>query len=307
MIDERARIIKTASWVGIIGNGILALLKVSTGLYTGSLSVIVDGIDSTSDIAMSIISLFTAIIISKPPDPEHPYGHFRAEAIATSIMSFVMFIVGFELLRSSVSGLIHPVTRGIPPTLTLYVIGISILGKILLSVYLRKVGNRIDSGILIANSKNMQNDVLISTGVLGGLVFIVFLRIPVIDNIIALMISCWIMFTAVRIFLEINTELMDGVKDQSVYNCIFEALKTTKGAINPHRTRVRKLSSLYMIDLDIEVDGSMSVTDAHDIAIEVERTIKKQLPNVYDIMVHVEPRGNIEEKEKYGISHSDMD
>ena len=130
---------------------------------------------------------------------------------------------------------------------------------------------------------------------------------PVIDNIIALIISGWIMFTAIRIFLGINTELMDGVKDQSVYNCIFEAVKTARGAINPHRTRVRKLSSLYIIDLDIEVDGSMSVTEAHDVAMEVEHTIKEQLPNVYDIMVHIEPRGNIEEKEKYGMSHSDMD
>jgi len=307
MVTERAQIIKKASWVGIIGNAVLALLKVSTGLYTGSLSVIGDGVDSTADILMSLVSLFSAIIIAKPPDKNHPYGHFRAETMATLIISLMMFIVGLELFRGSITGLLHPEPKEIPSVIALYVMGVSIAGKVLLSQYLCRAGKKIDSSILIASGRNMRNDVLISSGVLIGLIFVIFLNLPFIDYVIAVVISAWIMFTAVRIFWDINREFMDSVEDQSVYDCIFKAVGDSRGAVNPHRTRVRKLSSLLMIDLDIEVDGNMTVTEAHSIAMEVERTIKKQLPNVYDIMVHVEPRGNIEEKEKFGMSGTDID
>ena len=161
--------------------------------------------------------------------------------------------------------------------------------------------------MLIANGKNMQNDILISSGVLIGLFFAVIFKFPIIDSILAILISLWIMFSAIRIFLEVNNELMDGIKDQSIYNSIFKAVSQTNKAINPHRTRVRKLSSLYVIDMDIEVDGHLSINEAHNIAKEVEQNIKNKIENVYDIIIHIEPKGNIEKAEKYGISNKDIE
>lgn len=306
-MDERTRTIKRASWIGIIGNGVLAVVKVSIGIFAGSLAVIGDGIDSTSDIVMSVISLFTAIIIARPADTKHPYGHFRAETIATTVLAFIMLFVGFELIKTSISGLIAREARAIPSPVALYAIGISIIGKILLALYLQRTGKRINSPILIANGKNMQNDIIISCGVLIGLVFILLLRLPIIDSILGVGISLWIMYTAFRIFWEMNTELMDGVADKSIYEAIFKAVEKTAGAINPHRTRVRNMSNLYVIDIDIEVDGSLTVTEAHDIAMAVEKEIKEKIENVYDIMVHVEPKGNVETKEKFGVSEPHLD
>ncbi len=306
-VDERTQTIKRASWIAIIGNGVLAILKVSVGLIAGSLAVIGDGIDSTSDIVMSVISLFAAIIIAKPPDSKHPYGHFRAETIATTVLGFIMLFVGFELLKTSIVSLFQLEGKEMPSSVALYAIGISIAGKIGLTLYLRQVGKNINSRMLIANGKNMQNDIIISCGVLIGLIFVLLLQLPIIDSIIGISISLWIMYTAFRIFLETNTELMDGVEDKTVYDCIFKAVDSTKGAINPHRTRVRKISNLYVIDLDIEVAGSMSVTEAHAIAMAVEQEINKQIENVYDIMVHIEPKGNVETKEKFGVSEDSAD
>lgn len=301
-MDRRTQTIKRASWIAIIGNAILAAAKVTAGLLAGSLAVIGDGIDSTSDIVMSVISLFAAIIIAKPPDKKHPYGHFRAETIATTVLAFIMLFVGFELAKTSITTLIAREPRDIPSAAALYAIGFSIIGKTGLAVFLRRAGKRINSSMLTANGKNMQNDIIISCGVLVGLVFILILKLPIIDLIFGIGISLWIMFTAFKILLETNTELMDGVEDKSVYDCIFKAVDSTKGAINPHRTRVRKIASLYVIDIDIEVDDTMSIKEAHDIAMEVEREIKSHLDNVYDIMVHTEPRGNVETKEKFGLS-----
>lgn len=305
---EKYRInkIKITSWISIIGNAFLAILKIVIGFFSNSLAVIGDGIDSSSDIIISIMTLFTAIIISKPPDKGHPYGHFRAETIATTILAFIMFIVGFELFKSSINHLINPSILKIPSQIAIYVTGISIAGKITLAFFLIKSGKQIGSNMLIANGKNMQNDVLISSGVLIGLLFAIIFKISFLDSILAILISLWIMFSAIKIFFEVNNELMDGIKDQSIYNSIFKAVNQTNKAINPHRTRVRKLSSLYVIDMDIEVDGNLSINEAHDIAKEVEKNIKKKIENVYDIIIHTEPKGNVEKKEKYGISGKDI-
>ena len=169
---------------------------------------------------------------------------------------------------------------------------------------MKRTGRQINSSILVANGKNMQNDIIISCGVLAGLLIIFVFKIPIIDSILGIAISIWIMITAFRIFFDIITELMDGVDDKSIYKTIFETVDKTPGAINPHRTRVRKMANLYVIDIDIEVDGSISVTEAHDISITVENEIKKNIDNVYDIMVHIEPKGNVESKEKFGVSVS---
>jgi cation diffusion facilitator family transporter len=194
---------------------------------------------------------------------------------------------------------------GVPEVVALYAAGISIVGKIALTAVLLRSGKRLDSSMLRANGKNMQNDILISAGVLAGVVFTHVFRLPLLDSIIALLVGLWIMRTAFTIFMESNLELMDGVGDQTVYPGIFKAVEEVSGAVNPHRTRVRRLGNMYIIDLDIEVDGKKTVTEAHEIALQVEQTIKQRVDNVYDIMVHVEPKGNVELDERFGITDPD--
>ena len=306
MVDkERAGRIAVISWIAIAGNFVLALLKITAGLRAGSLAVLGDGIDSTTDIVASGITLFAARIISKPPDREHPYGHFRAETIATETLSFIIFFVGAQLALSSLRHLISGQNGGLPEIAALYVAGISIIGKIALTALLVRSGKQLDSSMLRANGKNMQNDILISAGVLVGVVTTRVFQFPILDSIVALVVSLWIMRTAFTIFMESNLELMDGMGDPSIYPAIFKAVEEISGAANPHRARVRRLGNMYIIDLDIEVSGKKTVAEAHKIAVQVERRIKQRVDNVYDIMVHVEPKGNVELNERYGIRDSD--
>ena len=104
-----------------------------------------------------------------------------------------------------------------------------------------------------------------------------------------------------------NIDLMDGIDNTEVYCRLFEAVHSVTGANNPHRVRARKIGNHYMVNLDIEVDPDLSVKEAHEIARNVEESIKSNLNNIYDIMVHVEPLGNLEEDEKYGITESDLE
>ncbi|MCP4132829.1 MAG: cation transporter [bacterium] len=304
-MDKRVKLIKIASWLGISGNALLGILKIAIGFQSGSMAVVGDGIDSSTDVIGSVITLFAAAIITKPPDMEHPYGHGRAETVSTTVLSFIIFFAGAQLFISALLKLISGEKTAIPSNLAVYVILISIAGKILLSFSQFSLGKKAKSEMLIANGKNMRNDVIISLGVLGGLGCTILLNLPVIDSIFALLIGLWIMKTSIEIFISTNTELMEGIKDSAIYGQIFRAVEETEGANNPHRARVRKLANFYVIDIDIEVAGNLTVTEGHAIAMKVEDNINRVIDSVYDIVVHVEPLGNIEYREKFGVSKDD--
>ncbi|MBC35318.1 MAG: cation transporter [Bacteroidetes bacterium] len=305
-LNQKQQAIKKASWVSIIGNAILSLLKIILGLISGSLAVIADGIDSASDIVTSIITLITARILSKPPNKKFPYGYEKADTIASKALSFIIFFAGAQLAISTFSNLIENEARSMPSELAIYVTVISIIGKLGLALYQFKVGKKVNSSMLVANARNMQNDVIISLSVLVGLIFTFIFEMPILDIITAFAVSGWIMYVAFKIFLQSNLELMDGVEDTGVYAKIFEATKQVEGVSNPHRVRVRQISGAYLIAIDIEVDGNMSVHDSHIIAHNVEDAIKKKIENVYDIIVHIEPKGTIDPHQPYGVSREDV-
>ncbi|MDD5507102.1 MAG: cation diffusion facilitator family transporter [Bacteroidales bacterium] len=304
-MEERTRLIIRTSWIGIIGNSVLSILKIVLGLISGSLAVVGDGIDSAGDIITSWITLFTARIISRPPDARYAYGYAKADSLATIVLAFIIFFAGAQLAISTVTQLVKGNYTEIPSLLAIYVTVVSIAGKLVLSYIHFHVGKRIDSSMLIANGKNMQNDVIISVGVLVGLFFTQILQLPVIDKVVALLISVWIMRVGLKIFLHTNTELMDGVKDTALYDQIVRAVNQIPHAGNPHRMRIHQIGASYMISCDIEVEGNITVNESHDIAKRVEESIKAEIGNVYDVMVHVEPAGNIE-REVYGVSDQDV-
>ena len=289
-----------ASWVSTVGNAILSLSKIAVGLAAGSLAVLGDGIDSATDVIISVVMIFTAAIISRPPSRQYVYGYEKAEGIATKVLSMVIFYAGVQMLVSSIRIIVSCEPREMLHPITIWVTVFSIAGKLLLSLYQFRLGRRTGSSMLRANAVNMRNDVLISVAVLVGLIFTFILKMPILDSVTGLVVSLFIIRSAIRIFIDSNVELMDGVKDTSVYDKIFAAVERVPGASNPHRVRTRMIGNLYMIDLDIEADGSISLAEAHAISDAVEKSIREEV-DVYDIVVHVEPKGRHHDEEKFGI------
>ncbi|HTX73033.1 MAG TPA: cation diffusion facilitator family transporter [Rectinemataceae bacterium] len=304
-MTSRAALLRRASVIALVGNAILAMTKLVVGALAGSLAVVGDGIDSATDVVIAIVALIAARIVDKPGDREHPYGHSRAETIATSILAFVLFFAGTQLFIRTLGDLIGGTAQSLPSRSAIIVTFISIAGKLCLTWTQFHYGNKSGSPMLLANAKNMRGDVVVSVGVLVGLGFTFGLGLPLLDRVTALLVSLWIIKVAAGIFLETNSELMEGSSDHGPYGVIFEAVADVEGAVNPHRTRIRRLGSMLIVDLDIEVEPSMTVATAHSIALEVENEIKARLPEVYDVIVHVEPRGNLEEGERYGLRPSD--
>ena len=307
MDPHRIEQIKRASIIAIVGNTILALIKIILGLFSDSLAVVSDGIDSSTDIVASLVILFAAHIIALPPDREHPYGHGRAESIASRLVAFVIFFAGAQIALSTTQNLITGTIERVPSPLAIYTTVASLLGKILLAVNQLRLGRKSESQMIIANGKNMLNDIYISGGILVGLVFTIVLKVPVLDSVLAIAVRVWVMKSAVQIFIESNTEVMESVRDPGVYDQIFGAVSRVEGASNPHRTRIRQIANLYVIELDVEIDPKLTVAEAHKITFAVEEEIKSSVRNVYDIIVHVEPQGNEELEEKYGRSAAESD
>lgn len=289
------------SWISTIGNAVLSVSKIIVGLLAGSLAVLGDGIDSATDVIISVVMIFTARIMSRPPSKKYVFGYEKAESIATKILSLVIFYAGMQMLLSSVESIFSDEVKEIPSAIAIYVTVFSIAGKLLLALYQYKQGKKINSSMLTANAINMRNDVIISSGVLLGLIFTFIFKLPILDSITGLIISLFIIKSSVGIFMDSNVELMDGVKDVNIYNKIFEAVEKVSGAGNPHRVRSRMIGNLYNITLDIEVDPQMTLMQAHEIADAVEKSIENSIDNVYDILVHVEPAGKCQTDEKFGI------
>lgn len=303
--NEKVHTIRVAAVTALAGNCVLAVLKVFAGILSSSSALIADGIDSAADVIISIIALVVVRIMAKPADSEHPWGHGRAETVATAILSFTLFFMGAELIVNAVPAFISGKQNAVPSSIAMTVTLISIAGKILLAWSQYRSGKRADSPMIKANAKNMAADVVVSVSVLAGLIISSLTGTAYADTIIAMLIGVWIIKTAIGIFLEANLELMDGNSTIGPYRVIVEAVKKVDGASNPHRARMRRIAGFWDIDLDINVDPECTVLEAHKISVQIEKEIKLRLENVYDIMIHIEPRGNIE-PETYGLSEDEM-
>ncbi|MDR1986913.1 MAG: cation diffusion facilitator family transporter [Treponema sp.] len=303
---SQAGMIKTASLIALLGNSILAAVKIGFGLKTQSLAVLGDGIDSSVDVFIALMSFIVAGVIARPADPEHPWGHGRAETVATALLSFTLFFAGAQLILSSGKTLfssIQGITTEAPARAAMGVSLCSVIGKSFLAWIQQWFGKKANSAMLRANGKNMAADVVLSLGVFLGLGLSRVLGIGFIDSLTAILVGFWIIKSAIAIFIETNLELMDGGSGKESYQAVFEAVHAVKGAGNPHRTRMRRIAGYWDIDIDIEVDPKLTVREAHKIASQVERAIKERLERVYDIVVHVEPMGDSKKNtpEGYGL------
>jgi cation diffusion facilitator family transporter len=253
------------------------------------------------------MSLIVARIISRPADQDHPWGHGRAETVATALLACILFFAGAQLILNSGRDIIFGEQREAPALPALAGAIVSIGGKAFLAWTQYLFGKKAGSSMLKANAKNMTSDVILSAGVLAGLGLSMFFNAGLLDSAAAILVGLWVIKSAVGIFLEANTELMDGGSEKEFYQAVFTAVRSVKGAGNPHRVRMRRIAGLWDIDIDIEVAFDITVSEAHLIATSVERAIKERVEGVYDIMVHIEPAGYSHQREGYGLNEEALE
>ncbi len=306
---NKADYMRLAGLIAFFGNAALAATKIIMGSVSGSLAVIGDGIDSSTDVLIAVATLIVSGITAEPSDADHPWGHSRAETTASLVLSCIIFTAGAQIIVQSATRIFN-MLKGIEESgeaslIAVLAAAISICGKSILAALQFHYGKIADSEIVKANAQNMKSDIILSGGVLLGVGLSHLFKQPLLDPIIAVLVGIWVIKNAVGIFREINLELMDGNTDNSLYKKLFEAAASVPGVANPHRARIRKMGSRFDIDLDIEVDPMITVFAAHEMSEQVEEKVRTAIPEIYDIVIHVEPSGSDlhQPEEKFGLRY----
>ena len=274
-------------------NILTALAKGIYGLYTDTLSMSADGLHSFFDSTANIIGLVGISLAARPPDRDHPYGHAKYESFAAMGIAILLFAGCLQLIVSAAGRL----QSGGSPNVTglsFVVMALTLIINVGVSSYEYVLGRRLKSSILVADSLHTRSDVFASLGVILGL-FAVRVGYPLADPIIALFICALIIHTGLEIIRESSTALLDrAVIDEQV---IVNLARSVEGVCNCHAVRTRGMAEEIYVDLHIEVDASLSMELAHEVGVDVERAIKGRIPEVRDVVVHLEPKDYCDNKE----------
>ena len=274
---------------GILVNSALGGAKLVAGVLGHSYALIADACESFSDVMGSCVTFYGLRVAAEPADPTHPAGHGRAETIASAVTALVLVLVGGLIFWQAMLSLNEP--RHAPNPLTLLVLVPVILVKEWMFHWMRARGKQIGSLVVIADAWHQRSDVVTSVAALGGII-IAWVGGPLwthADSWAAMLASLWLMGTGLWLLGPALHELMEGSVDPALMTFICETSRSCPGIKGIDKVWVRKLGMRLMVDLHVEVDPNVSVQEGHRLAHEVKDKIQRELPQVRDVMVHVEP------------------
>jgi cation diffusion facilitator family transporter len=284
---DHQRAVQRVLWITLLMNAVAMLAKLSVGLWTGTLSLIATGVDSVFDAASNGIGLLGVAVAERPADEEHPYGHRKAENLATLAIAVLLFVTTWELTRSGVGQLLDP--ERIAPQVTVWSfasLAISVVVQTAAFIYELRRGRALRSEILVADAKHSRADIFVSLSVIGGLAA-VRLGLPIVDPLLALVIAAVIAKTGVDIIREASSALMD--RSALPADRLEQIARSVPGVLSTHRARSRGQGDAVYGDLHIRVDPTLSTHQAHAIAHQVQDRVRERLPDLRDLTIHVEP------------------
>ena len=274
-----------------------ALAKGGYGLLTNSLSMSADGLHSLFDSTSNIIGLVGISLAARPPNKNYPYGHAKFETFASLGIAVLLFASSMQLVIAAVNRLQSQSTPQITE-LSFAVMGITLLINTGVSIYEYILGKRLKSSILVADSLHTRSDVFASVGVILGLVA-VKMGYPLADPVVALIICVLILLTGLEIVKDSSTVLLDKALVEE--RVIVDLAKSVEGVCNCHRVRTRGMAGEIYVDLHIGVDSSLSIDAAHKVGEDVVSMIKSKIPEVRDVVVHLEPKDYCEIKARKAL------
>mgnify|MGYP006279492581 FL=1 len=287
-MSERYKQGKKVSIISLVANILLAILKVIVGFVFSSKALIADGFHSISDVVSTVIILMSMRISKTPPDQDHPYGHGKAESIATIILGLILIITGVFLIKDAVISIINN-QIAVPGTLVLWVSALSILVKELLYRYTVKIGKEINSKGLIADAHHHRSDALSSVAALIGAAG-ARLGYPILDPVAGLVVSSLIIKVGVEILLDAIDDLMDAVPNPNKVNEIMSDVEDISEVITVGDIKLRSYGPYLYVDVDIVVNDELTVIEGHKIAVNVKEYIIENHDRVQEVMVHVDPK-----------------
>jgi len=271
----------------LVLNWAVSLAKIIYGLFSHCMSMTADGFHSLSDGASNIIGLIGISIASKPRDKEHPYGHKKYETFFSLGIVAMLALFSFNLIEESIKRLFHPLTPQIDMRSFVVMIVTLIINLLVMNYEYRK-GVALKSDILISDSMHTKADIFTSISVIIALM-VIKLGYPAFDPIATIIIALFIAYAGFGIVKQSSKVLCDTAVIVDVKKIVDIVLKIP-GVKTCHKIRTRGRPDDIYIDLHVLVNADMHMQEAHKISYTIEEAIKKNIPEVSDVVVHMEPQ-----------------
>ena len=273
----------------IVGNCFLALIKGFAGFFGNSYALIADAIESTTDIFSSILVLFGLKYANKPADKNHPYGHGKIEPLITFLLVGFLVISATFIAHESIQNIRNP--HALPEKWTLIVLTLIISWKDLSFRIVIQKSKETNSSSLKADAWHHRSDAITSIAAFIGISMALMLGkgYESADDWAALFASGFILYNSYLIFRPALGEIMD----EHFYDDLVEDIRsislTVDGIIATEKCFIRKVGMIYHVDLHAKVNGSISVTDGHNLAHQLKDTLRAEIPQLGHVLIHIEP------------------
>ncbi|MCI9261837.1 cation diffusion facilitator family transporter [uncultured Adlercreutzia sp.] len=293
--STHSRQVERVLWIVLVLNLVVAAAKYFYGLASQSASMQADGIHSVFDSVGNVIGLVGISLAARPADEGHPYGHSKFETYGSLVIGVLLLLAAFEVGSSAVGKLVSGTyTAQVTPVSFVVMVG-TLVVNLGVTMYERRAGKRLKSEILAADAAHTLSDAFVSIGVIVGLALVVA-GFPMADPIMALFVTVAILITAAGVF-------RTGLRTLSDHACIpaekvVASGSTVPGIIEVHCVRTRGTEAEVYCDLHALVDPAMTVLEAHHLGDLVEARIKRDFPQVKEVLVHIEPYGADETAEE---------
>ena len=291
---DRERQIFRTTLVGSVANLLLLVFKFVAGIVGHSAAMVADAVHSLSDFITDIVVIVFVSIAGKPEDKDHDYGHGKYETLATAVIGIVLFFVGVSILISGVQTIVdalNGVPLQAPSALALIAAVVSVVVKEILYHYTVRAGKRLSSPSVVANAWHHRSDALSSLGTTLGIGGAIVLgeRWRILDPIAAVVVSLFIIKVAIELLKPCIDELLERSLPDKMESRILEIILATPQVSSPHHLRTRRIGSYIAIEVHIRMDGSLTLSEAHSVASDIEKRIKAEFGDSTHIGIHMEP------------------
>lgn len=271
---------------GIVLNALLFAGKFIVGTVSGSVSIAADAVNNLSDAGSSVISLLSFKLAGKPADEDHPFGHARIEYIASLVVAFIILLLGFELIKTSIDKIIHPELAAFS-WVTVGVLAASILVKLWLFTFNRTIGKRIDSVVMQATAADSLSDVLATGAVLLSTIISPLIRFSL-DGYMGVVVAGFIMWSAVGILRETMNKLLGEAPTQETQEMLTRHLLRHEGVLSIHDLVVHSYGpGRTFASVHVEVDAKEDILKSHDMIDNIEREVL--LDHGIQLVIHLDP------------------
>ena len=303
--DSRYKEIRKVTLIGSVVDLLLGVAKITVGYAAHSQALIADGFHSLSDLLTDFMVLFAAKHASRDADEDHPYGHGRIETVMTVVLGAALILVSIGIGYDAVRRLFEPDTLLHPGWLALLVAAISVLAKEIIYHYTMRVAKKLRSRMLRANAWHSRSDaissIIVFVGVLGAMSGLDYL-----DAIAAICVALMITKIGWDLAWHSIRELIDTALDEEQVDKIRQTIKAVDGVVALHMLRSRRMGPDALIDVHIQVEPKLSVSEGHQISEMVRHRVIADIDEVTDVTVHIDPEDDELAASSAGLSEREQ-